>query len=111
MPTTTCLYSIVKNTSGVTKKFTFLPPLGRELAPNEEFSIMGSVVEAIRSSKGGNIQTSLEDVKAFERALVRGDLRVLATPQVILRDTAVPANSKMIVLTSGAQVIVDPCWI
>ena len=40
---TSCLYSTVKNISGGTKKFGFLPPHGKELDNNIEFTTMGTV--------------------------------------------------------------------
>ncbi len=103
---TSCLYSTIKNTSGGRMKFGFLPPHGRELANNEEFTIFGDVREAIIS---GDRLASRRSILAFEAAIERGDLQIMQTPSIILRDT-VTHNPKMFKLTSGTLTQVDPCW-
>ena len=61
----TCMYSTVKNISGVSKNFPFLPPHGRTLAADEEVTVFGSILEAITRSNdrfGRTEQDSLEEV-------------------------------------------------
>ncbi len=103
-----CLYSTVKNVSGGTKKFTFLPPHGRELAAGEEFTVIGDIVEAVIR---GERVTSQRNLNALEEA-VRGDnptLDIIKTPNPIIYD---PINnySKMLVVEGGVLGYNDPCW-
>ena len=44
---TSCLFSTVKNGTGGRRKFGFLPPHGRELDTDEEFTVWGDIREAI----------------------------------------------------------------
>lgn len=102
---TSCLYSTVKNTSGTAKTFGFLPPHGRKLAANEEFTTFGSIQTAIL---GIERTTSRRNITAFENAVARGDLVIVSTPAPIFEAEGV---SKMIKLTDGGALIADdPCW-
>lgn len=103
-----CLYSTVKNVSGIKKKFTFLPPHGRELEAGEEFTILGDIVEAMIR---GERVTSQRQLNALEAA-VRDDspsLQIIKTPNPIIYD---PVNqySKMLVIEGGTLGYNDPCW-
>lgn len=104
---TRCLYSTVKNVSGTRKTFGFLPPHGRSLAVNEEFTVFGDIKQAIipfeRSSGRRNII-------AFENALLRGDLEIISTPGIILEDDSNPGSTKMLRLRNGTLGTQDPCW-
>lgn len=103
-----CLYSTVKNTSGGRKKFGFLPPHGRELAANEEFTVFGDIKQAIIRFERTE---GRRNIIAFEQALQRQDLDIISTPNVILEDDANPGSaSKMLVLHNGALGQADPCW-
>lgn len=103
---TSCLYSTVRNTSGSRKKFGFLPPHGRELAANEEFTVFGSVQESVIR---GERVTSRRNIQGLEAAVERGDLEIVSTPSPIFEDTN--GDPKMLHLNSlGALVVDDPCW-
>lgn len=104
---TRCLYSTIKNTSGGRKKFGFLPPHGRELAANEEFTVFGDIKAAIVPFERTNAR---RNIVAFERALLRGDLEVINTPAVILEDDSNPGSSKQLNLRNGTLGTLDPCW-
>lgn len=100
-----CLYSTVKNTSGGRKKFGFLPPHGRELAANEEFTVFGNITDAVIRMER---VTSRRNIQALEAALDRGDLEIVTTPAPILEADGV---SKMLKLTDDLNLTVtDPCW-
>lgn len=103
-----CLYSTVKNVSGGTKKFTFLPPHGRELAANEEFTVLGDIVEAV--TRGERV-TSQRAHNALISATTGATptLEIIKTPNPILFD---PVNlySKMLVIEAGVLGYNDPCW-
>lgn len=106
---TTCLYSTVKNTSGVTKTFGFLPPHGRELENNEEFTVFGDIRQGLGGNRGTERSVQRRDNAAFEAAIEAGDIEILQTPSPIVQDTVTDAP-KMLQLTSGTLSTVDPCW-
>ncbi len=101
-----CLYSTVKNTSGGRKKFGFLPPHGRELAANEEFSVYGDVRESLIRFERTEAR---RNIIAFEAAIRRGDIDVIDTPNPIFKDHTTDA-SKMLRLNNGTLGVVDACW-
>lgn len=105
---TSCLFTVVKNTSGVRKKFGFLPPHGRDLAPDEEVAVFGDLFNAV-GVLGGDRRSSRRHLAALEAAIERGDLTVVKTPSVLLRDT-VTGQVKALSLENGTLQAVDPCW-
>lgn len=104
-----CLYSTVKNISGGSMVFGFLPPHGRELANNEEYTVFGDIRMLIGSNAGAEASTRRRSQLAFEAALEAGYLEVLNTPAPIAYD-ATTEEPKMIKVDNGAIVIADPCW-
>lgn len=105
---TRCLYSSVVNRSGVAKTFGFLPPHGRKLAANEEFTVFGDIKQAIIPF---DRKESRRSIIAFENALLRGDMDILSTPAVIMADDANPGSpSQMLRYHNGVLGTVDPCW-
>lgn len=104
-----CLYSTIKNISGVSKIFGFLPPHGRELANNEEFTVFGDVRQQLGGNMGTERSVQRRSNAAFEAAIESGDLEILQTPSPVLQDT-VTGLPKMLLLTSGSLSTVDPCW-
>jgi len=103
---TSCLYSTVRNTSGGRKKFGFLPPHGRELAANEEFTVFGTIHDAVIRIER---VTSRRNIQALEAALDRGDLTIVNTPAPIMEDRN--GNAKMLRLDrAGNLSVADPCW-
>lgn len=106
---THCLFSTVRNSSGGRMIFGFLPPHGRELAANEEFTVFGNVLDAVAHGNGGDRNGSRRWIRAFEDAVNRGDLVIVHTPNPIFQDTATHAI-KMAKMTSGTLGTADPCW-
>lgn len=104
-----CLYSTVKNVSGKAKTFGFLPPHGRKLAANEEFTAFGDIRQAIASLREGGRNAAQRDIVAFEAAVERGDLEIVSTPSPVLEDGTTGA-SKMLSLDNGTLATADPCW-
>lgn len=104
---TSCLYSSVKNTSGARKHFGFLPPHGRTLAANEEFTVFGHITQAVVLDV--ERVTSRHHMAAFERAVEAGDLEIVSTPAPLLVD-ADDGETKMVTIDNDAIVIADPCW-
>jgi len=110
MQDTSCLYSTVKNTSGGIKNFGFLPPHGRTLANNEEFTIFGDVRQALGGNRGNERSVQRRDTAAFEAAVAAGNLTILETPSLVIKDT-VTNNSKTLQSANGVLSVVDPCWL
>lgn len=105
---TSCLFTTVRNDSGVKKKFGFLPPHGRELLADEEFTVFGSILEAVANANGDRV-TSRRHMIAFEAAIERGDISILNTPAPIFQDATTGAI-KMVRLNGGTLGTIDPCW-
>lgn len=106
---TSCLYSTVKNVSGRAMTFGFLPPHGRKLANNEEFTVFGDIRQALVAGQRGGRAESRRDIMAFEAAIARGDIVIVQTPNPVLQDQNTGA-SKMLQLDSGTLSAADPCW-
>jgi len=106
---TSCLYSTVKNTSGVRMTFGFLPPHGRTLNNNEEFTVIGDIRQSLGGNQGGESSVKRRAYVAFEAAVESGKLTILNTPAGILQDTVTDDN-KMLQLANGTLSAVDPCW-
>ena len=102
-----CLVSTLKNNSGGTKKFGFIPPHGKELEDQEEINVFGQITEAVnRGDRFGN-----RNMNAFLDSLDAGDIVLQSTPLPIgFAETA--DDSKVIgVNTNGTDVeLTDPCW-
>lgn len=103
-----CLYSTVKNISGGTKKFGFLPPHGKELASAEEYTVFGNVLDAI--ANGFDRACSKRSVSSFENAIDTQLLEITATPSPILKDSVLTARSFMLTCASEVLGVDDPCW-
>ncbi len=106
---TNCLYSTVKNVSGTTKIFGFLPPHGRELADDEEFTVFGDIRQALGGNQGGERSVQKRAHDAFDAAIANGDLIIVNSPSVILEDT-VTNVTQMLTRANGTLSSVAPCW-
>jgi hypothetical protein len=100
------LYSTLKNTSGQRKKFGFLPPHGRELAANEEYTVYGDVRQSVIRFERTEAR---RNIIAFEQAIARGDIAVVHTPAPVFQD-ATTGVTKMVRLNNGALGVIDPVW-
>ena len=106
---TTCLYSTVKNISGGTRTFGFLPPHGRTLADNEEFTIFGDIRHDLGGNQGGESSAQRRANAAFEAAVEAGELEIVNTPGMILQDVTTDLP-RMIQVDSGVLSSLDPGW-
>lgn len=101
MPDTTDLYTTVKNTSGATRFFGYLGRRGRRLAAAATFSFYGQPVFK-----------NVRQQEAFERDLLAGDISLVNTPRVILKDTspdapiATPSTQATAATTTGGSLAV-----
>lgn len=102
-----CLYSVVRNTSGRRMFFGFLPPHGRTLAVNEEYSVFGHIMQAVVLDV--ERATSRHHMEALERALENGDLTILSTPAPLLVDQTTD-ETQMLELDNGTLGVTDPCF-
>jgi hypothetical protein len=105
MPASTSfLYTTLKNVSGTTKRFTFLPPHGRILTADQEITLLGQPAEAITRGKGRG-QRHLE---AFERSLLNGDLTIINTPNPVLYDPTLDETAILVLDGGTLSTCVDP---
>ncbi len=102
---TACLLSVVKNISGVTKRFGQLPPHGVQLANNEQFSMIGDLSNAV--TLGGFAKR--RKLRALKSALAAEDLAVVSLPNPIVYDAEAEA-SVMLSVDDGDLVISGPCF-
>lgn len=104
---TSCLFSVVKNTSGGRKNFPFLPPHGKVLDANEEYAVFGSIQSAIQN--GVDRVSSRQNIRSFERAIGLGNLVIVHTPAVIVESPN--GTIKMLHMANGGTLsATDPCW-
>ena len=103
---TNCCLSTLKNTSGGSRVFSFLPPHGRTLANAEEITVFGNILEAIQRGTAG---TSPRVTDAFLAALDTQQLDIINTPSPILYDTD-DDDSRMLALSNDKLFAVDTCW-
>lgn len=101
-----CLYSVVKNISGVDMVFGFLPPHGVKLTAGEEYTIFGNVLEAI--GVGPDRSSARRHHQALANALDRKDLDIIQTPSPIILDTN--GASKTLHSASGTLSTAATCW-
>lgn len=73
MSSSTLSSTVVRNASGGTKTFGFLPPHGRALADGAELSVAGDLIDQLQ--KRGN-----RFIDAFNAAVDAGDLVVVSLP-------------------------------
>ena len=82
-PTAGCLFTIVKNTSGGTKHFGFLPPHGRTLDADEELHVFGDIFAAIGHGAGHRRKYNQDKLG---EAITDGDLEIVSSPCVVVYD-------------------------
>jgi hypothetical protein len=101
-----CLFTTVKNVSGVERVFGFLGARGMRLAAGEVVTIPGNLIDAL--GRGGHY--AQRKFKGLERALdVNGSLEIVSTPGVHLYDS-VHDRTRVLALQGQLLGVVDPCW-
>lgn len=102
-----CLYSSIKNISGQSQYFGFIGPRGTTLAANEEYTQIGNPYSEMMG--GVNRVANIRNLEAFEAAVARGDLEIVNTAAVILRNDA--GDPKMLRIDRANNLsLSDPCW-
>ena len=99
-----CLYTTVKNISGASMHFGFLPPHGVTLAEDAELSLPGDLTTRLASQHNGARQFA-----ALETALTDGLVSIIKTPAVIMYDPTAE-NSKQLALDTTVLGTVSTCW-
>ena len=104
MINTTPLKTKIKNTSGGSRFFAFLPPHGQTLAADQEFEMAGNPFEAVSSgSRGG---TSELKRQAFLNAINARDLTIINTSEPIVTQADDPAPSSIGLVSGSVDVAV-----
>ena len=101
MANTDCINTTVRNMSGKSAVFGFLPPHGKKLAAGEEYTFFGSVENLLSRITSGRKRAG------FTAAVQSGDLIVVSGPTPILYDATLDV-SKTIQLANGTFSPVDP---
>lgn len=91
------MHTLIQNTSGVTRTFSFIPPHGRELADNETVEILGELVPQITTKRAR---------EAYEAAIQTGEITLVNTPAIIIQDDDT-LDSKQLILASGSLDVDD----
>jgi len=96
-----CINTKVRNMSGHSAVFGFLPPHGKKLEAGEEYTFFGSVENLLSRITSGRKRAG------FTAAVQSGDLVVVSGPTPILYDATLDV-SKTIQLANGTFSPVDP---
>jgi len=96
-----CINTTVRNMSGHSAVFGFLPPHGKKLEAGEEYTFFGSVENLLSRITSGRKRAG------FTAAVQSGDLVVVSGPTPILYDATLDV-SKTIQLANGTFSPVDP---
>lgn len=102
----THLYSTVKNTSGATRYFGYLPPHGLKLDDDEEVTILGHIQEAIIRNQR---VTSKRTQDAFLADMTARNLDIKNTPNPVLYDETVD-RTRLLRLDNDSLGTVDASW-
>lgn len=100
------LYTTVKNISGVTKSFSFLPPHGVRLAPNATYTFFGNITD-LGGAAGQEPASRRRTHKALQSALQNGVLEIVQTSQPILHDAGLDAP-RVLTLSNGTIIPINP---
>ncbi len=96
----TCRYTIVRNESGLTLPFSFLPPHGVTLKDGQTFSWPGNLEDVL--------QRNLRKLRAYHACLLNGMLTLVRSPGGYIEDRTTHAI-KVLGLSSGSVMVEDPC--
>ena len=105
-----CLYTVVRNTSGVAQHFGYILnpgsylPRGVTLAAGEEVAIAGDLTTRL-----ANCRTADRTFKSYENALSTGKLAILNTPDVHIYDNTLD-TVKTLWVSNGVVGVTAPCW-
>jgi len=98
------LYTTIQNTSGASMYYGFLPPHGKTLAADEEYSIAGDLTTRIAMHKA-----SARIFPSYESNLDAVKFVILKTPAVHLFDSTTQVV-KLLMLDNKTLGTVHPDW-
>ncbi len=98
--TIVCRETVVRNESGMTLPFSFLPPHGVTLQDGETFSWPGDLEAAL--------QKNLRKLRAYHACLLNGYLVLIQSPSAYIEDE-VTHDIKILGIASGSVEVDDPC--
>ena len=101
--------TVVQNTSGVTKTFSFLPPHGVRLADDATYTWFGTLTD-IGGSAGQEPASRKRSYDALTAAIAAGDLLVLSTPSPVYYDGTLLVP-KVLAVANSVVDDVDPSWV
>ena len=99
-----CLYTTLRNISGGTLRFGFIPPHGKELADNEEVLVLGDFYDRLAMADHRERSRA-----SFEAALENNLITVIRTPEPVFYDMLLDVT-RMAKLSNNTVVLDDPCW-
>ena len=103
---TDCLTTTVKNNTGVSKVFSFLPPHGRRLAAGQWLTFTGHLTDIVAN---GDAIAGKRKLAALTAAIAAGQLLVLDTPNPVLYD-GFTDDSYMIQVKGRVLTITNPSF-
>lgn len=98
-----CRQTTVRNATGGTRVFGFLPPHGKRLENGEEYSFFGSLDSLLAGI------TKKRQRDSLLAALADGSLQILKTPSPVYLDEAVN-EGRTLVVSNGVVTSSDECW-
>lgn len=107
MPDTLCLYSTLKNVSGVEQFFGFLPPHGKTLANNGCVTIFGDIWDRLATFGGGRLNERARD--AFEDAVTNSTIEIIKSPSLFIYDDTA-TRVRIVDVDGGTLGVLDPCY-
>lgn len=105
MPDTTCIQTRVKNISGSSKFFGFLPPHGQTVADTADVLIDGDLVDTLM--RGG--RQNKRKIAALKDALTNNYIEIIKSPGLFLYDSALTVV-KTVKINNGTLSGEDPCY-
>lgn len=101
MPATTCTSTTVRNISGKTLYFGYLPKHGRQLIDGEEYTFYGDLSAYLAGNR--------RKQDAYLRDLDHGYLALVSTPAPHYYDADLDVT-KTLAVANNAIATADPCW-
>lgn len=102
-----CAMTVLKNPTGQTRRYSFLPPHGVTLGPGELYAFAGSILERRSNSAGKDARNQ----QAFLKALRNSEIRLLALPHPVISNRPLYAVTRELAADGfGNPKSVLPCW-
>jgi hypothetical protein len=106
MPTTASQYSILKNTSGATRFFGYLPNHGKTLTANQDYTFFGDIWGRMGQGDG---RINERKRASFEADLLAGNIEIINSSMPVYYDAAGTAV-KIVKISSGVLSADNPSW-